>query len=102
LHTGYTTVHDARFLLFEQICQVESVTIIIECDTDRSKGFAFVDIGSEDAEQAMAQSNGTKVGGRSPMVNAAHPREERGGHPDKLDMWKEVAPGVICRRGKDS
>jgi hypothetical protein len=36
-------------------------------------------MGDEDAEQAIAQLNGTEVGGRSLMVNIAHPREERGG-----------------------
>jgi RNA recognition motif-containing protein len=68
-----------RFVLFEHICQVESVTIITERGTDQSKGFAFVDIDDEDAEQAIVQLNGTDVGGRSLTVNASHPREERGG-----------------------
>ena len=65
--------------LFAQIGQVESVTIITDRDTDQSKGFAFVEMGDEDAEQAIAQLNGTEVGGRSLTVNPAHPREERGG-----------------------
>jgi RNA recognition motif-containing protein len=68
-----------RFVLFEHICQVESVTIITERGTDQSKGFAFVDIDDEDAEQAIVQLNGTDVGGCLLTVNAAHPREERGG-----------------------
>ena len=63
-----------RFVLFEHICQVESVTIIPECNTDQSKGFVFGDLGDKDAEQVIAQSNGTEVGGRSLTVNAAHPR----------------------------
>ena len=77
-----------RFVLFERICQVESVIIITERDTDQSKGFVFGDIGDEDAEQAIAQINGTEVGGRSLTVNAARPRKEHsgrrggGGHHD--------------------
>jgi cold-inducible RNA-binding protein len=70
------------FALFAQIGQVESVTIITDRDTDQSKGVAFVEMGDEDAEQAIAQLNGTKVGGRSLTVNTARPREERGGHRD--------------------
>jgi hypothetical protein len=50
------------------------VTIITERDTDQSKGFSCIDIGDEDAEQAIAQINGTEVGGRSLTVNAAHSR----------------------------
>jgi cold-inducible RNA-binding protein len=67
------------FALFAQIGQVESVTIVTERDTDQSKGSAVVDMGDEDAEQVIAQLNGTKVGGRSLMVNAARPRQERSG-----------------------
>ena len=68
--------------LFAQIGQVESVTIIADRGTDQSKGFAFVEMGDEDAEKAIAQLNGTEIGGRSLMVNTARPREERGGHRD--------------------
>ena len=64
--------------LFEQMGQVESVTIVTNCDTDQSKGFAFVEMGDEDAEKAIAEFNGTEVGGRSLTVTAARPREERG------------------------
>ena len=42
------------FALFEQIGQVESMTIITERDTDESKGFAVVDMGDADAEQVIA------------------------------------------------
>jgi cold-inducible RNA-binding protein len=76
------TTEQNLFALFAQIGQVESVTIITDRDTDQSKGFAFVEMGDEDAEQAIAQLNGTEVGGRSLTVNPAHPREERGGHRD--------------------
>jgi len=73
------TTEQNLFALFEQIGQVASVTIITDRDTDQSKGFAFVEMGDEDAEQAIAQLNGTEVGGRSLTVNAARPHEERGG-----------------------
>jgi cold-inducible RNA-binding protein len=73
------TTEQNLFALFAQIGQVESVTIITDRATDRSQGFAFVEMGDEDAEQAIAQLNGTEVGGRSLTVNTAHPREEPGG-----------------------
>jgi RNA recognition motif-containing protein len=73
-----TTEHDLS-ALFEQIGQVESVNIITDRDTGRSKGFAFVEMADEDAEKAIARLNGMEVGGRSLTVNEARPREERGG-----------------------
>jgi len=73
-----TTEHDLS-VLFEQIGPVESVTIITDRDTGRSKGFGFVEMGNEDAEQAITQLNGRQIDGRTLTVNAARPREERGG-----------------------
>jgi RNA recognition motif-containing protein len=74
------TTEQNLFALFTQIGQVESVTIITDRDTDQSKGFAFIEMGDEDAETAIAQLNGVEAGGRSLMVNIACRREERSGH----------------------
>jgi cold-inducible RNA-binding protein len=63
--------------LFEQTGEVESVSIITDRDTGRSKGFAFVEMDTESAEKAIAQFNGTELNGRSLTVNEARPREER-------------------------
>ena len=76
-----TTEHDLS-LLFERIGRVESVNIITDRDTGRSKGFAFVEMSDADAEKAIAQLNGTEVGGRALTVNEARPREDRGGRGD--------------------
>jgi cold-inducible RNA-binding protein len=76
-----TTEHDLS-ALFEQIGQIESVKIITDRDTGRSKGFAFVEMGDKDAEKAIAQLNGVAVGGRALTVNEARPREERSGRGD--------------------
>jgi cold-inducible RNA-binding protein len=65
--------------LFEQAGQVESVNIITDRDSGRSKGFAFVEMGSEDADKAIAQFNGTEINGRTLTVNEARPREDRQG-----------------------
>ena len=77
---SYQTTENDLTTLFEQVGQVESVNIITDRDTGRSKGFAFVEMGNEDAEKAIAQFNGTEVNGRSLTVNEARPREERSGN----------------------
>ena len=74
-----TTVGDLTSL-FEQVGQVDSVNVITDRDTGRSKGFAFVEMNNEDADKAITQLNGTEVSGRTLTVNEARPREERSGN----------------------
>jgi len=76
---SYHTTENDLASLFEQVGQVESVNIITDRDTGRSKGFGFVEMGPDDAEKAIAQFNGVEVDGRSLTVNEARPREERSG-----------------------
>ena len=45
---------------------MESVSIITDRDTGRSKGFGFVSMGDEDAEKAIAAYNGKDMNGRAP------------------------------------
>ena len=66
--------------LFGQVGEVDSVSIVTDRDTGRSKGFGFVEMGDDDAEKAIAQFNGTELNGRSITVNEARPREGRGGN----------------------
>ena len=57
---------------------VESAEIIADRDTGRSKGFGFVQMGSDDeAKAAIAALNGQQNGGRALTVNEAKPREDR-------------------------
>jgi RNA recognition motif-containing protein len=77
---SYQTTENDLTALFEQVGQVESVNIITDRDTGRSKGFAFVEMANEDAEKAIAQFNGVEVNGRALTVNEARPREERSGN----------------------
>jgi RNA recognition motif-containing protein len=77
---SYQTTETDLTSLFEQVGQVDSVNIITDRDTGRSKGFAFVEMGSDDADKAIAQLNGTEVNGRALTVNEARPREERSGN----------------------
>lgn len=66
--------------LFSQAGNVESVSLVTDRDTGRSRGFGFIEMGTKaEGEAAISQFNGTEVGGRSLTVNEAKPREERGG-----------------------
>ena len=77
---SYQTTEGDLTTLFEQVGQVDSVNVITDRDTGRSKGFAFVEMGNEDADKAITQLNGTEVNGRTLTVNEARPREERSGN----------------------
>ena len=58
---------------------VQSAQVIMDRDTGRSKGFGFVEMGSDaEAQAAIAALNGTESGGRNLTVNEAKPREDRG------------------------
>ena len=59
--------------LFAQVGAVESVTIINDRDTGRSKGFGFVVMGDEDADKAIERFNGKEFNGRALTVNEARP-----------------------------
>src|SRR5215831_11021397 len=68
--------------LFSQAGTVESASVIEDRDTGRSRGFAFVEMGTkEEGEAAIAQFNGKEFNGRNLTVNEARPREDRGGAP---------------------
>jgi cold-inducible RNA-binding protein len=74
-----TSDHDLEEL-FSGAGTVESVNIISDRDTGRSRGFGFVEMSStEEANNAIAEFNGTEFGGRDLVVNEAKPRVDRGG-----------------------
>ena len=59
--------------MFAQVGEVESVSIITDRDTGRSKGFGFVAMSDEGASKAIAQFSSTELHGRSLTVNEARP-----------------------------
>jgi RNA recognition motif-containing protein len=66
--------------IFGAFGTVQSAEVIMDRDTGRSKGFGFVEMGSdEEAQAAIAGVNGTEHDGRTLTVNEARPRENRGG-----------------------
>jgi RNA recognition motif-containing protein len=84
----YSITESALQEMFSEAGPVGSVKMITDRDTGRSKGFAFVEMETEEAaEHAIAEFNGRKLEGRPLTVNEAkpqQPREERmgggGGH----------------------
>ncbi|MEM7479155.1 MAG: RNA-binding protein [Planctomycetota bacterium] len=71
---------------FERYGDVSSVNIIMDRETGRSRGFAFVEMPNEEqAKEAIENINGQEVVGRNVTVNEARPRQDRprGGRPDR-------------------
>jgi len=66
--------------LFAPHGTVESVQLVTDRDTGRSRGFAFVEMAEAEANKAIAALNGKEVGGRALNVNEARPKAERAGH----------------------
>ena len=66
--------------LFSPHGTVESANVIMDRDTNRSKGFGFVEMGSDsEAQAAISALDGQDQGGRALNVNEAKPREPRSG-----------------------
>ena len=77
---SYDTSEDDLRTLFAQAGTVSSVSLIKDRDTGRSKGFAFVEMGTQaDAQKAISMFNAFKMSDRELTVNMARPREERTG-----------------------
>ncbi|MFN8389883.1 MAG: RNA-binding protein [Bdellovibrionota bacterium] len=66
--------------MFGQYGTVQSAKVIMDRDSGRSKGFAFVEMGNDgEAKAAIEGLNGAEVEGRALTVNEARPKEDRGG-----------------------
>ena len=77
---SYNTTEDELREAFGAYGNPESVNIIMDRDTGRSKGFGFVEYSDDQAaKSAMSALNGRELGGRTLTVNEARPREEGGG-----------------------
>jgi RNA recognition motif-containing protein len=65
---------------FEAFGQVSKVNIIVDRETGRSRGFAFVEMpNAAQAQQAIEKLNQSEINGRSVVVNEARPKTDRGG-----------------------
>jgi RNA recognition motif-containing protein len=77
---AFQTTSDELQNLFAQAGTVESVSLIEDRETGRSRGFGFVEMSSkEEGAAAIQQFNGKDMGGRALNVNEAKPREDRNG-----------------------
>src|SRR5436305_1048139 len=77
---SYDTTNEMLEQMFGEHGTVQSAQIIMDRDTGRSKGFGFVEMGSDqEAQAAINALSGKQVGGRNLTVNEAKPREDRGG-----------------------
>jgi hypothetical protein len=75
---NYSATEDDLRSLFTQAGEVQSVRVIKDRDTGRSKGFAFVEMSTQaEAEKAISLLNGFSFHDRSLTVNLARPREDR-------------------------
>jgi RNA recognition motif-containing protein len=73
---SYNTTSDDLRDAFSKHATVVSAEVVMDRETGRSKGFAFVEL-ADNAEAAIAALDGTDLQGRTIVVNEARPREER-------------------------
>jgi len=77
---AFQTTEDVLQKTFSQFGDVAEVKLMLDRETGRSRGFAFVSMATSDgAEKAIAGMNGTMLDGRPLRVNEAEARPERGG-----------------------
>jgi len=77
---SYDTSEETLNDLFAQAGTVKSVHIATDRDSGRSRGFAFVEMGTQgEMDKAIQMFNGKELDGRTLTVNQAKPREDRGG-----------------------
>lgn len=75
----FTATDEAVRTLFSAHGTVEKVSMIMDRDTGRPRGFGFVEMSNADAVRAMQALNGTDYEGRSLKVNEAQDRQSSGG-----------------------
>lgn len=90
----YSVDQDALQETFGQCGTVDSVSVITDRDTGRSKGFGFVEMSTDgEAQKAIQELNGTSMDGRQITVNEARPKAPRnntrggGGGGGGRDRW---------------
>jgi len=75
---SFETTEGDLLRMFEEVGQVTSCTLIMDKGTNKSRGFGFVEMSTqEEANKAIAEFNGKSVDGRPLTVNEARPREDR-------------------------
>lgn len=75
----YSTGEQELQELFSQAGNVESVRVMRDAATGRARGFAFVEMATDEEAQKATELNGVEMGGRALTVNEARPKPEGGG-----------------------
>ncbi|HMM39815.1 MAG TPA: RNA-binding protein [Desulfovibrio sp.] len=73
----FSATEDQTRDLFARYGEVSSVKFIMDRETGRFRGFGFVEMEDNAADEAIRSLNGADFGGRTLKVNEAKPREER-------------------------
>ena len=73
----YTANEDELRELFSQYGEVVSVSLVTDRETGRPRGFGFVEMPADDADEAIGALDGKDMGGRALRINEARPREPR-------------------------
>jgi len=85
---SYDTTEDDLREAFAAYGEVTRVNVIMDRETGRPRGFAFVEMANgDDGKAAIEGLNLQKVGGRALTVNEARPREDRGGRGGGGRRW---------------
>jgi len=75
---SFQTTEDSLRSAFERFGEVLKVNMVMDRDTGRARGFAFVEMANADeADRAIAELNGKDMDGRSLTVNEARPKNDR-------------------------
>jgi len=85
---SYNTTEGTLRTLFAEYGEIESVNLITDRDTGRPKGFAFVEMATEQAAQAAISGlNGKQVDEREIRVDKAKPQRDRRGSDGGRSRW---------------
>lgn len=85
---SFSSTEDSIRAAFEPHGTVESVNIVTDRDTGRSRGFAFVEMPNDaEATKAISALDGADLDGRDLKVNEARPREDNRGGGRRARRW---------------
>ncbi len=75
----WSTTEEELRQMFEAMGDVQSVALITDRETGRSRGFGFIELDDDGAQKAISELNGKDMGGRALRVNEAQDKPKRSG-----------------------